>query len=193
MPTWRNGRRAAFRSQSFHEGEGSSPFVGTTFSAPGRAFFPISSPFFPVSFAYCLPKHIMGFLCFHILAKDCDLNAARVQRGRHGAMVCTHVSRRKTRSGLHGRLRQKRKDGHYYYRLTITNGTRKEFTLHTLNYDEAIQKASELDSIWLAPTHEVALAQMSTTRGASGEAKSITFENKKAALQDTNSEVLLFF
>ena len=31
MPTWRNGRRAAFRSQSFHEGEGSSPFVGTTF------------------------------------------------------------------------------------------------------------------------------------------------------------------
>ena len=29
MPTWRNGRRAAFRSQSVYAGEGSSPFVGT--------------------------------------------------------------------------------------------------------------------------------------------------------------------
>ena len=29
MPTWRNGRRAAFRSQSAYAGEGSSPFVGT--------------------------------------------------------------------------------------------------------------------------------------------------------------------
>ena len=91
-------------------------------------------------------------------------------------MVCTHVSRRKTRNGLHGRLRQKRKDGHYYYRLTITNGTRKEFTLHTLNYDEAKQKAFELNSIRGAPTQEVALAQMNAIRGFSMEAQKITFE-----------------
>ena len=82
-------------------------------------------------------------------------------------MVCTHVSRRKTKNGLHGRLRQKRKDGYYHYRLTIANGTRKEFTLHTLNYDEAVRMASELDSIWLAPTKEVALAQMNAIRGFS--------------------------
>ena len=33
MPTWRNGRRAAFRSQSVYAGEGSSPFVGTNVSS----------------------------------------------------------------------------------------------------------------------------------------------------------------
>ena len=38
LPTWRNGRRAAFRSQSFHEGEGSSPFVGTTFKLKTELF-----------------------------------------------------------------------------------------------------------------------------------------------------------
>ena len=91
-------------------------------------------------------------------------------------MVCTHVSRRKTRNGLHGRLRQKRKDGYYHYRLTIANGTRKEFTLRPANYDEAIQKASNLDSIWLAPTQEVALAQMNAIRGFSTQAQKITFE-----------------
>ena len=91
-------------------------------------------------------------------------------------MVCTHVSRKKTRDGLHGRLRQKRKGGNYYYRLTITNGTRKEFTLHTLNYDEAVQKASDLDFIWVAPTQEVALAQMNAIRGFSVEVQKITFE-----------------
>ena len=32
MPTWRNGRRAAFRSQSPHGGVGSTPIVGTIFS-----------------------------------------------------------------------------------------------------------------------------------------------------------------
>ena len=95
---------------------------------------------------------------------------------RHGAMVCTHVSRKKTRDGLHGRLRQKRKDGYFHYRLTITNGTRKEFTLRTTNYDEAVQKASELDSIWVAPTQEVALAQMNAIRGFSTQTQKITFE-----------------
>ena len=47
LPTWRNGRRAAFRSQSFHEGEGSSPFVGTTFFCFENGFF--SHSFFPFS------------------------------------------------------------------------------------------------------------------------------------------------
>ena len=32
MPTWRNGRRAAFRSQSPHGGVGSTPIVGTIFT-----------------------------------------------------------------------------------------------------------------------------------------------------------------
>ena len=91
-------------------------------------------------------------------------------------MVCTHVSRKKTRNGLHGRLRQKRKDGYYHYRLTITNGTRKEFTLRTTDYDEAVQKASDLDSIWVAPTQEVALAQMNAIRGFSVEVQKITFD-----------------
>jgi len=91
-------------------------------------------------------------------------------------MVCTHVSRKKTRNGLHGRLRQKRKDGYYHYRLTITNGTRKEFTLRTTDYDEAVQKASDLDSIWVAPTQEVALAQMNAIRGFSTQAQKISFE-----------------
>ena len=91
-------------------------------------------------------------------------------------MVCTHVSRRKTRNGLHGRLRQKRKDGYYHYRLTITNGARKEFTLRTVDYNEAIQRASDLDSIWVAPTQEVALAQMNAIRGFSTQAQKITFE-----------------
>ena len=31
LPTWRNGRRAAFRSQSLHGGVGSNPIVGTNF------------------------------------------------------------------------------------------------------------------------------------------------------------------
>ena len=43
MPTWRNGRRAAFRSQSAYAGEGSSPFVGTNFTLKN----PINSPKVP--------------------------------------------------------------------------------------------------------------------------------------------------
>ena len=52
----------------------------------------------------------------------------------------------------------------------------EEFTLHTLNYDEAVRKASDLDSIRVAPTQEVALAQMNTIRGFSMETQKITFE-----------------
>ena len=108
-------------------------------------------------------------------------------------MVGTNDNRKTRRIELRGQLRQRTTNGVYSYRLSIANGSRREFALQTRNNEEAVRKATELDSIWLAPTHEVALAQMSTTRGASGEAKRITFENKKAALQDTNSEVLLFF
>lgn len=40
MPTWRNGRRAAFRSQSLHGGVGSNPIVGTIFILD----FPLKPP-----------------------------------------------------------------------------------------------------------------------------------------------------
>ena len=40
---------------------------------------------------------------------------------------------------LRGKLRKKTKGGNYYYRLTITNGVRKEFALKTANEEEAIQ------------------------------------------------------
>ena len=75
-------------------------------------------------------------------------------------MVDTHVSPKRTRNKLQGKLRRRARNGNYSYRLTSSNGARKEFTLQTRNYDEAVRKASELDSIWLAPTKEVALAQM---------------------------------
>ena len=46
MPTWRNGRRAAFRSQSAYAGEGSSPFVGTiSFISLFFLMIQFSSPF----------------------------------------------------------------------------------------------------------------------------------------------------
>ncbi len=48
---------------------------------------------------------------------------------------------------LHGKLRQKTAKGNFYYRLTIANGIRKEFALHTTDEAEAVQKAEELDAI----------------------------------------------
>ena len=80
-------------------------------------------------------------------------------------MAGTHVCRTTKTTKLQGKRRQKTKGTYYHYRLTIADGTRKEFTLKTRDYEEAVQKASELDSIWLAPTKEVALAQMNTIRG----------------------------
>lgn len=82
-------------------------------------------------------------------------------------MAGTHVYRTTKTTKLQGKLRQKTKGTYYHYRLTIADGTRKEFTLKTRDYEEAVQKASELDSIWLAPTKEVALAQMNAIRGFS--------------------------
>jgi hypothetical protein len=79
-------------------------------------------------------------------------------------------------STLQGKLRQKSKGGQYYYRLTIAKGNRKEFSLGTADPDEACKKAEELDSIWLASTSEVALAQMNAIRGFAKKAQNITFE-----------------
>ena len=67
---------------------------------------------------------------------------------------------------LRGKLRQKQKGGPYYYRLTV-DGSRKEFALKTCVETEAIQRAADLDTIYEAPTKEVAIAQMSAIRGFS--------------------------
>ena len=53
---------------------------------------------------------------------------------------------------LRGKLRQKGGKGPYYYRLMVANGLRKEFSLKTEDESEAIQKASEIDAVWEAPT-----------------------------------------
>ena len=56
---------------------------------------------------------------------------------------------------LRGKLRKKAKGGNYYYRLTITNGVRKEFALKTSDENEAIQKASDLDAVYEARATEI--------------------------------------
>ena len=78
-------------------------------------------------------------------------------------------------SDLKGNLRQKAKGGSYYYRLTIANGQRKEFALKTADFDEACKKASELDSVWLAPTPDVAMAQINAIKGFSKKAQNLPF------------------
>ena len=88
----------------------------------------------------------------------------------------TNVSRKTGKIKLQGTLRQRTRNGVYSYRLSLSNGSRREFALQTRNYDEAARKASDLDSIWLAPTQEVALAQMNAIRGYSTEAPKITFD-----------------
>ncbi len=79
-------------------------------------------------------------------------------------------------SDLKGNLRQKTKDGSYYYRLTIANGRRKEFALKTADLKEASKKAAEIDSVWLSPTADVALAQISAIKGFSRQAQNISFD-----------------
>ena len=59
---------------------------------------------------------------------------------------------------LRGTIRRKGKNGNLYYRLTIASGLRREFPLKTKDEAEAVKKAEELDSIWAAPTLEVAAA-----------------------------------
>ena len=75
-------------------------------------------------------------------------------------MAGVHVYRTTKTTKLQGKLRQKTKGAYYHYRLTIADGTRKEFTLKTRDYEEAVQKASELDSIWLTPNGIKKLGQL---------------------------------
>lgn len=77
---------------------------------------------------------------------------------------------------LRGNLRQKNKNGTYYYRLTVAHGIRKEFALKTSDYETACQKAADLDAIWEAPTHEVAIAQLNAIKGFSKQAQNLPFD-----------------
>ena len=72
---------------------------------------------------------------------------------------------------LRGTLRQKNAKGNFYYRLTVANGLRKEFALKTSDETEALQRAEELDSIWAAPTMDVAVAQINAIKGFSRQAQ----------------------
>ena len=86
------------------------------------------------------------------------------------------VNRNKSRmKKLQGKLRQKSSKGNYYYRLTIANGVRKEFALKTADETEAIQRAEELDSIYVAPNMEVAVAQINAIKGFSKQAQMLSF------------------
>ena len=70
-------------------------------------------------------------------------------------------------SQLRGKLRQKDKNGLYYYRLMVANNVRKEFALKTRDYEEACRKAADLDAVLEAPTQEVAMAQINAIKGFS--------------------------
>ena len=72
---------------------------------------------------------------------------------------------------LRGTLRRKNAKGSFYYRLTVANGVRKEFALKTTDELEALQRAEELDSIWAAPTMDVAVAQINAMKGFSRQAQ----------------------
>ena len=89
-------------------------------------------------------------------------------------MVCAQKRRKVV---LQGKLRQRGKNGQFHYRLQVAKGVRKEFALKTTDPDEAVNKAFDLDSLWLAPTAEVALAQMKAIRGFSKIARKITLED----------------
>ena len=77
---------------------------------------------------------------------------------------------------LRGKLRQKIPGGPYYYRLMVANRVRKEFSLKTCVFEEAVQKAADLDVIWSAPTQEVAIAQINALKGYSQESKNLPFD-----------------
>ena len=83
----------------------------------------------------------------------------------------------KRMSTLQGKLRRRSKGGQFSYRLIIASGLRKEFALGTTDPKVACQKAEELDSIWLAPTQDVALAQMNAIRGFSRSAMNLSFKD----------------
>ena len=77
---------------------------------------------------------------------------------------------------LRGTIRCKGKNGNLYYRLTIASGLRKEFPLKTKDEAEAVKKAEELDSIWAAPTLEVAAAQINAIKGFNKVQLNLDFE-----------------
>ena len=77
---------------------------------------------------------------------------------------------------LRGKLRQKIPGGPYYYRLMVANNVRREFSLKTCVFEEAVQKAADLDVIWSAPTQEVAIAQINALKGYSQESKNLPFD-----------------
>ena len=79
-------------------------------------------------------------------------------------------------SELRGKLRQKIPGGPYYYRLRVANNVRREFSLKTCVFEEAVQKAADLDVIWSAPTQEVAIAQINALKGYSQESKNLPFD-----------------
>ena len=79
-------------------------------------------------------------------------------------------------SELRGKLRQKIPGGPYYYRLMVANNVRREFSLKTCVFEEAVQKAADLDVIWNAPTQEVAIAQINALKGYSQESKNLPFD-----------------
>ncbi len=92
-------------------------------------------------------------------------------------MVSSQNKRKyKRMSTLQGKLRRRSKGGQFSYRLIVASGIRKEFALGTTDPKVACQKAEELDSIWLAPTPEVALAQMNAIRGFSRASMRLPFE-----------------
>jgi len=76
-------------------------------------------------------------------------------------------------SQLRGKLRQKVKNGPYYYRLMVANGMRKEFALKTCNFEEAFRKATEMDAVWDAPNRDVAIAQITAMKGFSKQAMNL--------------------
>ena len=79
-------------------------------------------------------------------------------------------------SELRGKLRQKIPGGPYYYRLMVANNVRREFSLKTCVFEEAVQKAADLDVVWSAPTQEVAIAQINALKGYSQESKNLPFD-----------------
>ena len=91
-------------------------------------------------------------------------------------MDATHVSPKKRKNKLQGKLRQRTRNGNYSYRLSLSNGTRKEFSLKTRNYEDAVREASELDSIWFAPVQEVVLAQMNAMKGLASPELDASFD-----------------
>ena len=100
------------------------------------------------------------------------------EKERSVVMVSSQNKRKyKRMSTLQGKLRRRSKSGQYSYRLVISTGLRKEFALGTTDPKVACQKAEELDSIWLAPTPEVALAQMNAIRGFSRSAMRLPFQD----------------